>query len=280
MKKLLALWLSFALLCLVGCGEAPDEPEKEATPVELTVMSWNLLNPAWGGGPVAGRSAEFVQTISERLPDVLGVQEASATWHEAFASLPSSYAAICATSNGGDANMTAFLYNTDTLTLIDNGVQDLDTNSAIRVVSWAVLEANANGARFLITNTHPDSREAPCILHTEKALDIVADLQAAHDLPLLSVGDFNAIEGSAAYKLLIGSGYTDCKYAEGVELINDIDSYLLGDYGGKITMGQGSRDHVFFKGDVTPLTFETIGNDTTRIVSDHLPVVATMQLEK
>ncbi len=285
MKKWLCILLTCAMCGMVGCAEKPqpnapipDEPAPPEETATVTIMSWNILNPTWGGGPAEDRAEGFLTTINERMPDILGLQEASVRWHEQFAALPANYEAICATANSGKPCMTTFFYNTDTLTLIESGIEDLDDNSDIRVVSWAVLEANGTSKRFLITNTHPDARESQCVAHTKQFLDLAAALYEEKGVPAFAVGDFNALESSFAYKLSIADGFTDCKYAEGVELVNDIDSYLQGDFGGTITTGQGSRDHVFFKGDVTPLSFETIGNDTTRGVSDHLPVIATVEL--
>ncbi len=273
MKRLFSVFCIFSLILgLVGC--APSAPQSAT----VSVMSWNILNPAWGGGPAVLRSESFVKTVNDYLPDVIGLQEASSSWHKEFDALPDNYVAVNALTASGDAAMTTFFVNSDKLTLLDNGIEDLDSGSAIRVVSWAVLEVKDTAVRFLLTNTHPDSRETQCLLHTEKYLAVADRLQQEHDLPMVSVGDFNAIESSAAYQLSISAGRIDCKYADGVELKNDIDSYLLGDYGGKITTGQGSRDHVFVKGDITPVSFETIHTDDTLVVSDHLPVIAEITI--
>lgn len=270
MKRLLSLLLIAAIL-LTGCAFNPEAY------APIRIMSWNILNPAWGGTPAELRSEAFFTTLLEQMPDVIGLQEASSAWHAEFEALPAPYAAICDTTESGKDCMTMFFYNTDTLTLMESGMEDLDADSNIRVVSWAVFEAKG-GKRFLITNTHPDSREAECIAHTTQYLDIARGLYEAYDIPMLSVGDFNAVETGDAYALSIADGYTDCKYAEGVELVRDIDSYLLGDFGGKVTKGQGSRDHVFFKGNVTPVRFETVYNSTVYEVSDHLPVVADVSI--
>ncbi len=270
MKRFFSLVLVVTLL-LTGCTFVSDKP------APIKVMSWNILNPTWGGPPAEMRSDAFFATLTEQTPDIIGLQEASSAWQAEFDALPAPYQAICNKTDSGKDCMTMFFYNTDTLTLVESGIEDLDAGSNIRVVSWAVLEAQ-NGKQFLITNTHPDSREAECIKHTNQYLSIARGLYEEKGVPLLSIGDFNAVETSDAYALSITDGYTDCKYADGVEVIKDYDSYLLGDYGGKVTRNQGSRDHVFFKGNVTPLTFETIYTDATCEVSDHLPVAAVVEI--
>ena len=275
MKRVLGVISALALL-LTGCSLLPTPP------AQITVMSWNILNPAWGGPPADVRVEPFLKTLTENMPDVIGLQEVSTTWQTELASLPSPYAAICdklpnSSVIGGKDCMTMFLYNTETLTLVENGIEDLDPNSNIRVVSWAVFEAK-NGKQFLITNTHPDSRQAECLKHTKQYLEIARRLYEEKGLPLISVGDFNALENSPSYALSIEDGYTDSKYAEGVELINDFDSYLHGDFGGIVTRGQGSRDHVFFKGDLTPISYDTLYNNTVHAVSDHLPVKAVLEI--
>lgn len=278
MKRILAVVLTLCTLSAIftACQTEPPVPSS----AEIKVMSWNLLNPSWGGGPAESRSEPFLLTVREERPDILGVQEASSPWHEEFKALPDNYEPVNAAREDGKAMMTAFLYNKDTLTLIENGIEDLDADSNIRVVSWAVFEVNGTSARFLITNTHPDSRETQCLLHTEQYLTLVEALRKEKDLPLLCVGDFNAVESSKAYKLHLLDGFTDCKYADGVSVVQDIDSYLLGDYGGRITKGQGSRDHIFFKGDVAPMFFTTLSENGVTTVSDHLPVTAIVTVGK
>ena len=273
-KRLLAM-----LLCLILCVTALSGCAFQEPPVaSVKVMSWNILNPSWGGLPADSRCDAFFETLSAQAPDIIGIQEASSKWHATFDALPAPYQPLCDAVDGGKANMTMFLYNPERLSVVESGIEELDGGSDIRVVAWAVMEDIESGVPFLITNTHPDSRETECLLHTEKFLRIAGDMQREKALPMLCVGDFNAVESSAAYALSTADGLTDCKYAEGVELVNDIDSYLKGDFGGVVTRGEGSRDHVFFKGAVTPTRFETLCGETVQSVSDHLPVVATVSI--
>ena len=39
-----------------------------------------------------------------------------------------------------------------------------------------------------------------------------------------------------------------------------------------------ATDRVFFKGDVTPLSYDTLYNKTVHAVSDHLPVKAVLEI--
>lgn len=282
-KRILSTVCATVLLCSAGCAPSTPSPTPStplATTASVKVMSWNILNPSWGGLPADMRIEAFVKNIAAETPDILGIQEASQKWHDEFAAMPKNYIAANAVTASGKAAMTMFFYNSDTLELIESGIVDLDTNSDIRIVSWAVMGVKNTAVKFLITNTHPDSREAPCIAHTQQYLQIVDKLYLAKGLPMLNVGDFNAIEKSTAYRLHIADGFTDCKYADGVTLLQDIDSYLKGDFGGQVTTGLGSRDHVFFKGNITPTTFTTLSENDVRDVSDHLPVVAVVTINE
>lgn len=289
-RKCVTVALGMLTLCTVGCKPvseiptpAPTQPTtsteaplaKEAT---VKIMSWNILNPSWGGGPVDNRADSFVNTIKAEMPDVFGLQEASQKWHDKFASLPETYVPVNMRTDADKAAMTMFFYNAQKLTLIESGIEDLDKGSDIRIVSWAVFQVKDTAVKFLLTNTHPDSRSKQCLEHTRQYIEIVQKLYKEKGLPLLSVGDFNATESSASYLLHTSDGFTDAKYADGVTLLNDADSYLQGDYGGTVTTGKGSRDHLFFKGDVTPVTFTTLVTDDTLIVSDHLPIIGDVTI--
>ena len=105
-RQCLSVMLGMLMLCTVGCKPVspiptpePTTPTQPVVPVLPTsatvkVMSWNILTPSWGGGPVDNRASGFIDTISEVLPDVIGVQEASQKWHDKFVGLPEKYVAV------------------------------------------------------------------------------------------------------------------------------------------------------------------------------------------
>ncbi len=285
MKKALCILAILCTLLTVGCGDAPSPAPEPVTPAlptsaDIKIMSWNILNPPWGGTPADMRIDGVVNTLTSELPDVIGFQEVGQKWHNEWDAMPDNYAMVNSKTEDGLPYMTLLMYNTDTLTLVEHGVKDLDPRSDIRVVVWAVFKANGTDASFLVTNTHPHSKEMECLLHTAAYIDMVNALRKEYPLPTLCVGDFNAVETSKAYRLHTRDGFTDAKYADGVEVLADKDSYLKGDFGGEVTSGLGSRDHVFFKGDVTPHTFTTLYENGVDELSDHLPVVATVTVGK
>ena len=285
LARLLALLC--ALTLMAGCGDTAASPKEEQAPspelpasADIKIMSWNILNPPWGGTPADMRIDGVVDTLTAEMPDVIGFQEVGPKWHDEWHKLPGNYAAVNEKTVDGLDYMTLLMYNTDTMTLVAHGVEDLDPRSDIRVVVWAVFDVIGTDVSVLVTNTHPHSKEMECLLHNAAYIDIVNGLRKEYPLPTLCVGDFNATETSKAYRLHTKDGFTDAKYADGVDLLADKDSYLKGDFGGEVTEGLGSRDHVFFKGNVTPLTFTTLFENGVDLLSDHLPVVATVTVGK
>lgn len=262
----------------VGSGINTTDRADKADGADIRILSWNILNPKWGGTEVTERVGYFMQNLYYYRADVIGLQEAAQPWQEQLSALPAPYAFIGRTTDSGAPNMTCMLYNTDTLNLVESGTIDIEPKSEIRVITWAVLEIKASGKRVLVTNTHPDARADVCSEHLKIFLDKMQRLRETYDLPTLSVGDFNSTETSASYKAVVADGFVDCKFADGVTVLRDRDSYLKGDFGGIVTTGMGSRDHVFFKGAVTPLAFNTVVDNGVRLVSDHLPVYADVQI--
>ena len=250
---------------------------------DIRVMSYNVLYST--EHLVEDRIGNFLNILGYYKPDVIGLQEVSggsnAGWHEYIQDALCAdeiYLKACKSSDSVSALMTTFLYNPDTVKLIDEYVIDLEEASQIRVLSVAVFERLADGQRFVVTNTHPApygsanySPNLQAMLTAAKA-----ELEKYADLPVIMVGDFNTKETATEYNTIMNElGVVDTKYTADV-MVRDYGS--CPGFGTSSTEGGSVIDHIFANGNVDAKLYNIIIDHDVENTSDHIPSYADVKL--
>ncbi|MBO5415777.1 MAG: endonuclease/exonuclease/phosphatase family protein [Clostridia bacterium] len=258
-----------------------------AKDADIRIMSYNILHEDWGEvvpTPVAGRDKKVAELLLYYLPDVVGLQEVSDTWHSSLYDIlvePGIYARACVKSNGDANNMTTFLYNPDTVKLVDEYVLDLDNNSNIRVFAVAVFEKLSDGQRFVVTNTHPAPTDHGDN-YTRNITDMITlakqELAKYSELPFIMTGDFNTYEtATETYSKILGIGVVDAK-AEAETVVNNYGSWL--GWGRKPVLNGGSLDHILISPNASSKLYNTVKDNDVQHISDHAPVYADISFNK
>ena len=265
---------------------APDTDDvvELAEGADIRVMSYNILNPDWGGNAIGlGRDKQAANIILYYLPDVIGVQETCGTWHKALQKYlvdTGMYAFACQKNNAKSYNMTTLMYNTQTVKLIEEYVIDLDKNSDIRVFSVAVFEKLSDGKRFVVTNTHPapTGQAENYARNFADLMRIAADELAKHkDLPVIMTGDFNTKEQSAMYtNFMSAAGVKDAKYEADV-LVRNYCTYS-GWQKAPIKGNASCIDHIFVNDKTDVKLFNVVIDHDVANTSDHIPIYADIAL--
>lgn len=298
---------------------------EEETATSISVMTYNIR--AYGDADSwwesftgdyegwAGRDVSYaLGTITELMPDVVGLQEDDQNLYNEYKNVPAleqNYERLNANGNGNEGN--EILYKKGVFTLISTGTVSyktlatqyaddenvasadfsLDTKGTDgvgRFFRWAILEKE--GVQFLVVNTHlhykgsstssvsdaanKNLRKAQATL-IRRWLD--ESQEAARCENKIVMGDMNAQGDSQEmkYGFLNGTGSLD--------LAKD-NALHAGDVGGTlITEGFEDRqpwvyDHIFFNGDaLTAYEYSVVDNydadpAPTNYPSDHLPVIA------
>lgn len=128
----------------------------------------------------------------------------------------------CATNAGLSASDNRIVYDTRTLTFIDQGVTRLaSATSNQRTLAWAIFEVRESGRRFVFANTHLEAKyrgravgsSASNAFRRREARTVMASLsQVRQGLPVVLVGDLNShgrYRGRTAVDDLTRAGYTD-----------------------------------------------------------------------
>lgn len=285
-SRWLILFLSLILALQASCiavseAEAPPALSEGAA---IRVMSYNIMHPDWSRVPVAGRDEKVAVVLQAFRPDVVALQEAGAKWHKALGPLlveTGLYAPACRKSNadGFTYCTTCFLYNPETLRLVEEAVLDLEFRHATRVFSVAVFETVQGGVRFVVANTHPSPTEEADKYRKNMAGVTTYAMQTMEKypgLPLVVAGDFNTPEQSDQYAaFLLDTGLSDAKY-EAELLARSCSTY----FGFPNLLDPQSSDacidHLFVNGAVSVKLFDEVIGFGVQEASDHIPIYADL----
>lgn len=283
---LLALALTLCLI-LPGIAEQPDDNPGLAEGASLRIMSYNILHPDWSRVPVKGRDEIVAGILQYYMPDVAALQEAGAKWHKALTPIlvdTGIYAPACRKSNadGFMYNTTCFLYNPQTVSLVEEYILDLDYKSPSRVFSVAVFERRSDGTRFVMTNTHPAPRDEPenyARNMSELTASAAETAQKYAGLPIIMAGDFNTPEQSELYPAFMqAAGVRDAKYEAGM-LVRGCSTF----FGYQVPPDPGDTglcvDHLFVSENVDVRLYNAVTGHDVQNASDHIPIYMDIDLK-
>ncbi|MCC8016576.1 MAG: hypothetical protein LIO43_04245 [Clostridiales bacterium] len=264
---------------------AASVPDKQSN---LRIMTSNLLvhYKSCGGVPAKPRAKMFVQMLKSVQPDVVGIQELSDEWYCCVKeNLPAGYKLLYPVSTGIFVRMTAMIYNSNSVSLIEKGQMKYKNgdNPRLRRVVWAVFEQKSSGKRFAVTNTHFDllregqEKEEYAVMQsqTEELVNLVSNLYSRYNCPVFSAGDFNAMENTESTKPIdapeiysqLSSNLNDLKY--------DAENFVCGNAQG---FAAPSYDHIFSNKEVSVKQFVLLSDESMNKMSDHYPAFADIDL--
>lgn len=256
--SLLVKLISF-IVAICGAVSIPVQSQQpipiEAETYDVSVMSYNVYVLDGLGFSHDKRVNGIISTITNEMPDVLGVQEANKDWMERLSSSLTDYSFV---GRGRDKNpekgeFSPIFYKTEKYNLIDSGTfwfsktpdePSMDWGAYCnRICTYVVLEDKATGFDFAVFNSHWDHLSP---LARVKSAEILSEKteEIAGDIPIIITGDFNCKADTPAYVKLVESGFIDSKYVS--ESTADLGTYH--GYTKKNTAGDLPIDHILFKG--------------------------------
>ncbi len=250
---------------------------------EIRVMTLNLLAHynSWGGTPVNERSHIFFALRDTYSPDVLGVQEMCSDWYKEISNNKSNYKFVSPIKTSFPQKMTAILYNSDTLKVIDSGNEVFsDTlNFKARRVVWAVFKVKSTNEIFIVLNTHLsflsknkiDENYPAQACQVNKLYSITKTLYSQYSAPILVIGDFNTKRRVNYQKSVITSG----SYGILNSLYTDAENVAKNKFFSEnMSFNNTLNDHIFIYGDVNVTNLSLLSQDCFVNLSDHFPLLA------
>ncbi|MEC5190989.1 MULTISPECIES: fibronectin type III domain-containing protein, partial [unclassified Arthrobacter] len=215
---------------------APPAPPPLVNPLSVASFNVTCANCISGDEenvnalPWADRRGVVVDTIKSKMPDVLGIQEASQAWlNEAgysggltqFEDLQQRLKAAgapyeltntqrnncvnsttptdCVYQDQGASQGTRILYNSRTMDVVRSGSKALPESIVPenrRYFAWAVVRQKSTGKLFFFGDTHLSSSKAEGFyeLRKQQAETIISEIkrQNTEDLPVIFAGDLNS----------------------------------------------------------------------------------------
>lgn len=203
-------------------------------PNQLSVATYNIHCASCSTDPAkswSNRRDEVVANVKSKMPDVIGVQEASQGWlkdangvqinlsqFEDFRNrlnaagapyqltnphrnncVKSTSPSNCVYADQGASLGTKLLYNKNTVTMLSQGsvaLPKLPTDSGPRYVAWASFKQNSTGKSFFVADAHLSSGAGTTYYNlrnqqAQKITQVITEKNTAK-LPVLITGDMNS----------------------------------------------------------------------------------------
>lgn len=264
----------------------PNPISESAATQDVKIMSYNLKISGDGIRAVEKRAVHILNTMNEKKPDSIGVQEADKNWVETLAEGLSDYVHIEKYRDDGiaEGESSAIFYLKDKYNLIGSGhfwLSETPDEPSIgwdaacpRICTYAVLENKETGFVYAHFNVHFDhvgqkAQAESVSLITAKIASI------APDIPVVLTGDFNVAEGSDCYNALVECGLKDTKF-----LAKKADNHAT--YHGYHVVYPSTKpiDFVFTNAYVSSVKSSRIDSGFIDhvLASDHFPLTVEMTL--
>lgn len=275
--------MSLTVLALIAASFAAAA---EATPIPLTVMSYNLRYGTADDGPDAWdlRKDKLVALVRDHAPDILGAQECLDFQALYLAEQLDGYGWIGQGRQAdGTGEMTAVLYRKERLLPLESGHFWLSEtpdvpgskswdSSLPRIATWVKFYDRVNGGTFFSYNTHFDHKGEVARLESAKMLE--ARIRTLHPKAFVVLtGDFNAVaESSAPWKALSAGGLLDA-WVKADTTQGEANTWN----GFAIPAPENARriDWIFVTPGAHILSCSIDGrHEAGRFPSDHMPVIA------
>lgn len=258
------------------------------------------------------RAEAIANEIESKKPDIIGLQEAARLvleipgfgeviydfvsilldalkergLHYEVAAHNDNFAAQAPDSNGNTINFLdrdiILIRKKRKFKVIDNQeanfVNNLVVGPFVITRGWSYIDIKLDKRVFRVINTHLE----PVDERTKKlqAFEILIG-PANTNIPVILLGDMNAVPGSGTYNLFINQGFLDVwnEMGEGLGFTSHQDPDLLNN----VSELSKRIDYIFFKNGWKPLVVELVGeeqNDRTSTglwPSDHAGVAATLK---
>ena len=289
----------FGYVLVIACGIAvsagASAPAAGAT-IDLKVMSFNIrtANANDGVDDWDGNRRFLVeQTIRNFGPDLLGMQESLKRQHDFLVNQFPAYEFVGRGSQGGnDGPYNSLMYRRNRFDKLREGHFWLSETPDVpgseswgtafpRMVTWLELrDKNNPDFNFVIMNTHWDHVSADARFESAKLMRRKIR-ELASGTPVILTGDFNADQGGAAYRRMMGLDDADTvrNLIDTYREIHPEDSATVGTaHGFDGRAGDGRIDWILHDADFTTLDANIDRTSFSgRYPSDHFPINATIR---
>lgn len=255
---------------------------------DLRIMTFNILAhyKSWGGTPVEQRCNLFFEVLNGFTPDVLGLQEMCLDWYNALTKTKSTYKFTSPVKTAFPHKMTAILYNSETLELIDCGSTPFtnSVNFKTRRIAWGLFKQKSTSECFYVVNTHfsfleEKEKNENFPIQSCQANELytnIKSLYTQYSYPIFIVGDFNTKRRAKYQKDVVDTG----TYGILNSVLTDAESLAKNTFFGENANLKGTlNDHIFIYGEAYVKNIYLVSKNELKALSDHYPLFADVCLK-
>lgn len=260
-----------------------EDPARVAG-TDLRIMSFNILCELWNElATIPGRDDNIAIALLSYRPDVVGLQEVSDKWYPYLdAQFGEDYVFVDRKTDKNLTNFSPLIYNPQTTTLLDHDVQSfaVGNNPKLRVASWGHFESKANGARYVVINTHWDlsaNLSARTSQATEMA-ELVNTLKAKYNCPVITTGDYNTRASDTQFELYT----TNASLFDARLTANTVNRACKTNHtlATPSDLADGEAiDHIFGSSEIEFLFYNVLVDQLLIDASDHYPIYVDINLK-
>lgn len=271
-----------------GFAEAMKQvnPAKEANTVRIMTSNLLVHYKSWGGSDANPRAKMFFEMLNTYKPDIVGLQEMSDEWYDCIMRNKGSYKMVYPVSTGALFRMTALIYNSETLNLLDKGQLQYDkgNNPRLRRAVWGVFESKQTGQKFVVISTHFDTirpGEEDLMLsymqtQTKQLTELSNDLKAQYGVPVFCVGDFNTKNPGDGVDPVMDAPEIYQSLCENLTDTRLIAAEKAG--GDALDADAPTWDHIFLNGEAQINRYAIVSPEVLSEMSDHYPVFVDVNI--
>ena len=260
---------------------------KRAKDTDARIMSANLLvhYESWGGTDAHKRAKMFLQVLDTYQPDVVAVQEMSDQWYCCLMQNRGSYKLLYPVRTGALVHMTGLLYNSDRVTLLDQGdvVYEQKDNVRLRRIVWGLFQNNQSGEKYIVSSTHLDlirsgeekAEQAVMESQADQATALAKTLAAQYKCPVFACGDFNAMDGGG-YDPVYDAPEIYTRLAKGMTDTKTLAAKTKS--GNNKKASAPTYDHIFLTGSAKVQCYGILSDGAMDAMSDHYPIYADVKI--
>jgi endonuclease/exonuclease/phosphatase family metal-dependent hydrolase len=255
----------------------------------VRLMTYNIRLDYSGDGinQWPNRKTKVFDLIRRYDPDIFGVQEATPSQMEDFASALTEYKSIGVGRDDGKnkGEFSAIFYKGEKFGLLDQNTFWLSETPEVpgsknwdaaitRIATWGKFRERKSSKEFVLLNTHFDHIGKEARMHSAEL--IKKSKPFSMSLPLILMGDFNCTRQEPPYSIMISS-------APGVPLFDAFDAApesAPGTYCGFEVNGIPCKaiDYIFYSAGWKMKKFKVIRDNNGKYYpSDHLPVMVKLK---
>ena len=268
---------------------------------DVRIMLYNVYGYTTTCGGPGVRQPYQIELIKSYMPDVVGFQEYSNSYHSGFTSRLTGLGYKRVDGSTATNVYTPLFYLPEKLQVLESGFLRYTgpNDGGSKGVEWAVFKDKETGKAFMVLNTHfmwsdpslgVSEANAARVSNAKELLGIISTIQAKQEyanIPILMGGDLNSNTASDPHTALKQGGLTSAwdvaatkNDSSGHHGYSTYDADL-----GRFTIApeisgnySKSIDHMYVNDKTEVVIFVSLSDNYSLWTSDHMPMIAEITL--